>query len=278
VSHDAVIQRQSPATGFGYEGAACVDVHCHCLPHLDDGPGSVADALALAHALLQDGISTVIATPHQLGRYVGRNSAAQVRNAVRVYQQALAQAGLPLTVLPGADVRCDEGIIRKLKADSILSLADRGKHILLELPHEVYFEPWGLLADLQAQGIQPILSHPERHYHLQQHPSAIGAWLEHGAVLQVTAGSLLGDFGEIAQRFAWQLLEQGFVSVLATDAHHHLSRPPRMTAALRQVGQRLGAAAAGFLGLENPQRIVDGQPLSVPYMPLPVARRIPLPR
>ena len=225
---------------------------------------------------MQDGITTVIATPHQLGRYDGRNSPAQVRQAVQAFQQALTQAGLPLKVLPGADVRFDERLVRELKADTVLTLADRGKHLLLELPHEIYFEPWGLLADMQARGIQPILSHPERHYHLQLHPSAIETWLRHGVVLQVTAGSLTGDFGAVAQRLAWQLLDAGCVSLLATDAHHHLSRPPRMTAALRMVNQRLGASAARYLGQESPQCILDGQPLAVPFMPSTVERRPPV--
>jgi protein-tyrosine phosphatase len=230
------------------------------------------DALALGRALVDDGIHAVIATPHQLGRYAGQNSPAQVRTAVTDYQRALDDAGIALQVRPGADVRIEEDLAKQLQSDGVLSLGDRRIHLLLELPHEAYFEPWGLLAELQAMGIQFILSHPERHHFLQQQPAAVGAWLKHGAILQVTAGSLTGDFGAAAERCAWQLLTQGCVSILATDAHDCRSRPPRMRQALKLVSERLGASVARRL-VDHAQRVFDGQSIAVPFVPMLAARR-----
>jgi hypothetical protein len=68
-----------------------VDIHCHCLPGLDDGPATMSEALALCEALVADGITTVIATPHQLGRYDRLNSASQVREAVATLCAAIAE-------------------------------------------------------------------------------------------------------------------------------------------------------------------------------------------
>jgi len=84
-----------------------VDVHCHCLPDLDDGPSTMPEAVALCRALADDGIATVIAAPHQLGRFDGAYSTTKIRLAVADLNQTLSGQHIPLTVLPGADVRVD---------------------------------------------------------------------------------------------------------------------------------------------------------------------------
>jgi protein-tyrosine phosphatase len=252
--------------------ATCADIHCHCLPGLDDGAATVEEALAMGRALVEDGVTDVIATPHQGGRYAGTNGNVRVRAVVAEYQRVLEAAGVPLRVLPGADVRVDEELVKQIQADQVLTLGDRRKHALLELPHEAYFEPWGLLSALESIGIQSILSHPERHHFLQQHPAAAGGWVEHGVLLQVTAGSLTGDFGEAAQRCGWQLLTQGCVSFLATDAHDCENRPPRMRPALKLITEKLGATPARRL-VENARRVWNGEAIAVPFVPMLAARR-----
>src|SRR5437870_1213069 len=99
-----------------------VDVHCHCLPGLDDGPPTITDALNLCRALVEDGITAVTATPHQLGRYDGRNSAPEIRRAVIELRQALVEAHVPLHIEPGADVRVDERIPELLEQDIVMTV------------------------------------------------------------------------------------------------------------------------------------------------------------
>src|SRR5436190_3208674 len=108
-----------------------VDLHCHCLPCVDDGPATMVESLQLCRALVQDGITTAIATPHQLGRYAGRNGAAAVRAAVAALNRSLMVEAVPLRVFAGADVRVDERLARLLDDDQCLSLAG-GAYVLLE--------------------------------------------------------------------------------------------------------------------------------------------------
>ena len=108
------------------------DIHCHCLPGLDDGPRSMGEALLLCQALVEDGITEVIATPHQLGRFDGCCDAPSVRRAVAQLNQTLRQSDIVLTVLPGADVRLDERILPLLEADNVLTAGDGGLYLLLE--------------------------------------------------------------------------------------------------------------------------------------------------
>ena len=234
----------------------CVDIHCHCLPGLDDGPATVEEAVALCRALVADGVTVAVATPHQLGRYDLRNGATEVRQAVAKLRDVLAAEGVPLRVEAGADVRVDERLPRLLDVGHVLTLADNGVYALLELPHETYIEPLPLVRMLVARGLRPIVSHPERHEHVARHSKLVLPWLQHGATLQVTAGSLAGDFGGVAERCAWDLVTAGSVAFVASDAHGATRRPPRMTAAIELIERRLGRAAARRLCLDNPRRVL----------------------
>src|SRR4051794_25118939 len=100
----------------------CVDTHCHILPGIDDGPATLNDTLALCRVLVRDGITTVIATPHQLGRFEGVTGTTEVRDAVAQLQMTLASRGIPIRVVPGAEVRLDPRIPQLLVDDQILTL------------------------------------------------------------------------------------------------------------------------------------------------------------
>jgi protein-tyrosine phosphatase len=238
-----------------------VDVHCHCLPNVDDGPESIDEALALCRALVDDGIGLVVATPHQLGRFETRAGADRAREAVQRLNRELSTAGLDLTVLPGAEVRLDERIIGLLAQDEILTLADRSRHILLELPYDVFIDIEPLLAPLISGGIGPVIAHPERNMPLLEHTQALRGWLAGGASLQVTAASLTGDFGSWVERAAWRLMREGWVDIVATDAHDCRSSPPRMTMAFAEIGAGLGRDLAHLLCIDNPSRVVRGERL-----------------
>lgn len=235
------------------------DVHCHCLPGLDDGPGDMDAALALCRALVDDGIVRVVATPHQLGRFDGQCAAGHVRHAVAELNQSLVDMGIPLEVLCGADVRLDERIPRLLEFDHVLSVADGRRYLLLELPHEVFIDPEPLLSQLHADRITTVITHPERHAFLARQPSYVQRWRQHRPCLQLTAASLVGEFGRQCEEAAWTLLGSGLPALIATDAHNLTSRPPRMTAAYHRLTQRLGRSTADVLCIENPQRLVAGQ-------------------
>jgi len=238
-----------------------MDVHCHCLPNLDDGPDSIDEALALCRALVDDGVGLAVATPHQLGRFETRTSANRVREAVHRLNHVLSTAGLDLTVLPGAEVRLDERIVGLLAQDRILTLADTNRHILLELPGEVFIDIEPLLAPLVSGGISPIIAHPERNMPLLEHAQALRRWLACGVNLQVTAASLVGDFGPRVEQAAWRLIREGWVDMVATDAHDCHSSPPRMTAAFERIGAGLGRDLAYLLCIDNPSRVIGGERL-----------------
>lgn len=244
-----------------YKTADCVDAHCHCLPGLDDGPASVSDAVELCRALVEDGVTTAIATPHQLGRFDGRVTAGAIRQGVADLNAVLIARGIPLSVVPGADVRVDERIPALLDTGQVLTLADSGKYLLLELPHDTFINIQPLLKEVTARQVTPILSHPERNVFLSRRPEVVIPWLEQGCMLQITAGSLTGSFGPAAERAAWHWLATGAASFVATDAHDAGARGPCMTQAIDAISRRQGEPAAYRVCMLNPARLLGDQPV-----------------
>ena len=234
----------------------------HCLPGLDDGPQTMTEALALCRALVADGIETAIATPHQLGLYDnGSTHAETIRESVGHLVEALAEQEIPLRVLPGADVRIDERLPALIEDNQVLTLAG-SRYLLLELPHDVFIDPTRTVVELADRGIRTIISHPERHKHIARQPAIAEPWLARGALLQLTAGSLIGREGATAEEASWYWLANGEAAFVATDAHNVSSRRPYMTAAATAIVQRFGYTVAQRVCRENPSCVLEDREIT----------------
>lgn len=242
-----------------------VDIHCHLLPGIDDGAKDEVAALAMARMAVDQGTATVIATPHQLGNFrVNRGEA--IRAQVNELQQTLNTNAIPLVVLPGADVRIEDDMIALIAEGDVLTLGDHGKHVLLELPHEIYFPLEPVLSELRRQGIAGVLSHPERNRGLLRQPELLEPLVDAGCLMQVTTGSLTGSFGPESQRLAERMVAKGLVHFLATDAHGPKSRRPLFHEAYERTCQLAGEAAAVAMCRENPRLVAEGRQVTAGRM------------
>jgi protein-tyrosine phosphatase len=234
-----------------------VDIHCHLLPGLDDGASGLDEAMAMAEMAVADGLGTIIATPHQLGNFA-KNSGTMIRAAAEKFQQLLDQRHVPLRVLPGADVRIEPDLVRKIRSGEVLTLGDRRRYVLLELPHEVYVPLDRLLTELKSAGLIGVLSHPERNRGILKRPEVLRPLVESGCLLQVTAASLTGLFGLPVQTFSESLIEQGLVHFVSTDAHGTRTRPPILSTAFQRVSELAGRETAVDLCCRHPAAVVAG--------------------
>lgn len=235
------------------------DIHCHCLPGLDDGPTCIEDSIALCRALIADGVAAAVATPHLLGRYDTHDYLVAVRGAYAAFTARLQQLELPLKVHLAAEVRLDERIPRLLAERQLPTLGARNDHLLLELPNGPATDPLPLIEAVGKMGVRVIIAHPERHRFIAADPSLCAKWTAAGATLQVTAGSLCGDFGPTVEAAAWDLLTGSSVEFIASDAHDLHKRPPRMKQAHALIAARFCAAVAQRLCVDNPRELVTGQ-------------------
>lgn len=235
-----------------------IDMHCHLLPGLDDGPATLVESLELARLAVADGITTSVVTPHiHPGRY--NNHREKILVCLRAYRQALQQHGIPLELHLGAEVRV---CIESLELLRLGKVPFMGEHLgfrvlLLELPHGAV--PVGtlqLVNKLLQMNIRPMIAHPERNKAIMDKPARIEPFLAVGCWLQVTAGSLTGDFGNQAHRLAHQLMDEGSVRVVASDAHNANTRPPVLSKARAYIQQHWGVEMADDLMLNNPRKML----------------------
>lgn len=235
-----------------------IDLHNHLLPALDDGPADMPTALAMARLAVADGISHMVCTPHiHPGRY--DNDTASIRQACGRFAAALAEAAIPLRVAAAAEVRFSSELLSGVLDGSIPFLGEwQGRRVLLlEFPHGgMPFGAERLTRWLLEQDIVPLIAHPERNKGLLQQPAKLKPFIEQGCLLQLTAASVAGRFGEPARRLAHALLEQRAVAVIASDAHNLAHRPPQLTSGLAEAARILGQRDAERLVIDTPWQIV----------------------
>lgn len=234
-----------------------IDIHCHILPRIDDGPESIEDALALARACVADGIEHVVATPHILpGRYDNRR--AGIERATEVFRELLALHEIPLGIRFSAEVRLCEDVPELIADGQIPFLGEESgwRMMLLEFPDGLI--PLGatnLVRMLAGLGIRPVIVHPERNKAVMEHPERMEAFVDLGCYLQVTAASVTGQFGPRVLAASDFLFREGWVTVVASDAHNLRGRPPRMREARAVLADRFGAERAAEWFEHAPARL-----------------------
>lgn len=201
-----------------------IDLHCHLLPGMDDGPETVDEALELARLAVKEGIEIVYATPHHL-RYPYRNDANAVKKAVAAFAESLRSANIPLEIRSGQEIRVGPELIRTAGEHTLLPL--QGTHyVLLELPSTGIPETLDdCLHECRVNGWIPLIAHPERNRDIMRDPEKLRPWIEAGAVSQITAHSLTGGFGKETAAAAVELCRLRLAHVVSSDAHNVEKRP-----------------------------------------------------
>lgn len=241
-----------------------IDIHCHLLPGIDDGPKNWDDSIDLARAMVADGITTAVATPHLIDG-VYQNIREVVDPLVAQLNERLAQADIKLIVLAAAEVDLSS---RHVTMDSPELPLIGGKSVLLEMPMAVIPHAMAdILFSVRSRGILPVLAHPERNEILQDNPALAVDWIHAGAALQLDADSLLGVWGRRTKHCAEHLLRAGQFHAMASDAHSTARRPPRMQEALAIVREHVGNAAAQDLVTRGPAAILEGRVIDIAGVP-----------
>jgi protein-tyrosine phosphatase len=257
---------------FKLHDVGFVDVHCHILPGLDDGPSDWEESLRMAQLAVAEGVTTLVATPHQLGAY-SQNSVELIRERGEEFRRRLASEGIELQVQLGADIRLEPELPEKVAEGEVLCLGEPARFVLVELPSEVTCPVGSLLKKLGRLGVTPILTHPERSLLLARNQEFLRQWVADGGLIQVTGASLTGSFGLVVQSVAERLLREGLVHLVASDAHGATCRRPLWRRVYQRLAELGGPDWARLLCQENPARVVTGQdvlevpPISIGILP-----------
>src|SRR5262245_41389545 len=234
-----------------------VDVHCHILPGIDDGPRDWDESLAMARLAVENGTSSIVATPHQLGSF-SQNRGDEIRVLVSELQHRIDAAAIPLKVLPGGEARIERDLDQSIANGRVLTLGDHRRHVLIELPFEIYLPLDPILDDLSRQKLVAVRANPERNDGLLRQPELVASLVDAGCLTQLTAGSLCGTFGPESKELSEWLLEMGLVHFVASDGHGVRSRRPLLRRAHERVESLIDRQTADDLCCRNPARIASG--------------------
>ena len=234
-----------------------VDIHCHILPEVDDGPKSWEVAEAMCRIATADGIEHMVATPHSNDRYFYDRE--YLLNLLQELQRRIGEK-------PKLSLGCDFHLSLENMQTALVKperyRIGNTRYLLVEfsnfsIPPQV--DEW--FSAMHQGGTVPIITHPERNPILQGDPQRVLQWIELGCIVQLTASVFTGSWGARAREIAEWLMKKNAVHFLATDSHDTERRPPLFSAARTAVGKQFGDARAQVLFEGNPRAVVNDQPL-----------------
>ncbi|CAH2714878.1 Tyrosine-protein phosphatase YwqE [Neobacillus rhizosphaerae] len=249
-----------------------IDIHCHILPYTDDGPCHLIKCKEMAQAAISTGITHIFATPHHHNGLF-ENPKADILNRVIEFNKYLHQANIPLTVHPGQELRIHREIFISLEMGEVLTLDNKDKYLLLELPSgEVPTYTQEIVYELLLKEITPIIVHPERHRGFIEENNLLFELVQEGALTQLTSGSILGHFGKKVKSLADKMIEHNLAHFIATDAHNTNSRGFSLQEAYETITNKFGINRT-FYFKENAELLLCGQYI-YKEEPVPIRKRI----
>lgn len=268
--------------------SSLTDIHAHVLPALDDGPPDLAESSALLQQMRASGVQRVFCTSHygSLHFPVPRDS---MRAAYDIVQQIRADSAqdagdaYPQLAL-GAEVRLMPALVEDIRRSDVPTLGETS-YVLVEFPgNEISSQALQWVHELKVRGYRPIMAHPERNVAVQKQPGLVEQLLEAGLLLQLTANCFVQPdareqgasderFQRVSHQFAWNLLQRGKATFIASDAHGTTIRPPLLRQAYEAIAQRLGTTVVEHL-IANADAVWHGGTCT----PVPAPTTAPVPR
>jgi len=234
-----------------------IDLHCHLFPGIDDGPRELDESIELAKLAVENGITHAVVTPHITpGRY--DNDLFSINTAYQAFKQVLLENDINLNIGMAAEVRLGPEIFILFEEERLpyLGKYEGRKVLLLEFPHD-HIPPGSdkMVKWLFDHNIVPMIAHPERNTDILRKISKLKNFVDAGCLLQITASSLVGNFGPEPQKCAKTMLEKGWVKILASDAHNLHKRLPEI-----EPGR---AVVEEIIGKEESWKMVNDIPFEI---------------
>lgn len=239
-----------------------IDLHTHILPGIDDGAADMAEAMEMLRNAVASDVKAVVVTPHcNVPGFCENHYTPEFLTLLRRLRTGAVEAGIPIHILAGMEVRANDGLLTLLRQGKLLTL-NGSRYLLTEFAADA--SPGyctGMLRKLLDMGYTPVVAHPERCAAMWEDPGCADDWLALGCQLQLTGGSILGKFGYEAKRAADHLLSRNMAACIASDAHGSTRRTNFLADVYDYISLHYSPDTARRLFWENPLRICQNEPL-----------------
>lgn len=230
-----------------------IDIHCHILPRIDDGPDSVEESLEMVRMAANDGTSCIFCTPHVYPD-VYDTTTESIKQA-RDELQSMVPNGTKLFV--GGDARIVPDLVERLEKQEVPTLGG-SPYLLIEFPSQVIpYYTGRLIFNLRQKGLIPIVTHPERYAYFAKDFAALRVLRDQGCMFQLTAMSLTREVAKELRKVTYNMIENGFADFIASDGHSTRHRAPILSRAYEEVRRQFGKDFTERVFFKNPQQILD---------------------
>lgn len=229
-----------------------IDIHSHILPGVDDGSANWHVTLEMCRLYLADGCRHVIATSHCNFYYP--YSRERHFTLVEELQKKVPEIQFSI----GCELQLTTDNIQLAVNNPRRYVLNNSDYILVEFSEVTpALRMLDQVLPLLHVGLVPIIAHPERNAVLLKRPEIVRRLVAAGCLMQMTANSLTGYWGSAPMRMGLQLLKEGLVHFLATDAHDAKGRAPLLSSALKAAARVVGKKGATKLVLDNAKALLD---------------------
>ncbi len=235
-----------------------IDIHSHILPGIDDGPENMQQSLAMLRIAKEEGIGSIIVTPHYKSERHSANRETII-NSISELQQKSDAEKYGITIYAGNELYYRSNLKELLEAGCMCTLAS-SSYILVEFsPMDDYAYIRNGLYHILSEGYRPVIAHIERYRCMLRKQELVYELIGMGCYVQVNAGSIIGSFGYITKKYTLQLLKKGFVHFVATDAHNDKKRAPLMKKCARKLYRRFDKDYVDALLFKNAEKIITNE-------------------
>ncbi len=202
------------------ESSFYTDIHSHFIYSVDDGSKSIEQTLLMLQQAADNNFRRLAATPH-VNDLMNEEVSRQIFDNFYEIQKLLVEHKIPLQISLASELFFNPSMHNWIEYDWA-TYNNRQKYLLFELPF--YDSPSGVgdfIFNCRLKGLTPILAHPERYSYLQDGPQILVNWQQQGCLMQMNAGSIIGQFGQKVGEFSRKLLKANMIQIIASDAHDH---------------------------------------------------------
>ncbi|MCM3711645.1 tyrosine-protein phosphatase [Sporosarcina luteola] len=248
-----------------------IDVHCHILFGVDDGPKTIEDTIRIVEKAAKEGITDMVATPHAFSPHY-HVPKEEIESQIRLLTGCLKAGGYPINLHTGQEVRIHENVIEKIIKNEAMTLAG-SRYLLLELPSQsIPLYTISVIQTMLENEVIPIIAHPERNRAIAEKPARLERLIRQGAFAQVNAGSLSGQFGKSVQRLSMQLVEANLIHTYGSDVHDTKARPLLFYEGLSYLEKKKKHDSIDLL-LKNNKCILHDEPFIILEPEVPVIKK-----